>query len=247
MRAGSLVASWGALIFAVAGLLAGASVPAEVVGAHPGDRAGGGRGADLDASAAAIPTVSDPDVTDTADVTVRATAPDDKAVAAAVATADCDGCNGRSTVLQVVHFDARRGGAAADNSAAAWSTCSGCGSSAVSVQLVLVRHPAVLRVNNRALALNASREECTTTAAAIQLVLAGSGRELSAQARELIGDIQQELADRLAATAAPAAAARGRGTPEQAAEEAAAELERVVTSDVGATTVQRSLDVRVGG
>ncbi|MFD4422234.1 hypothetical protein ACFWN7_12135 [Agromyces sp. NPDC058484] len=207
----------------------------------------------LDTAAAAIPTAENPAVADNAVSEVRVRKPDLKGVASAVATSDCDGCDGRSTVFQVVYFNGR-GAASADNSATAWSSCVGCSSSSVSVQLVVIRHPETITVNNRALALNVACDGCTTTSAAIQFVLAGGTRhDLSTQARELIAEIEEQLADRLAGAAQPDAAqpdARQRdgASSEDLVEETAQQLEDIILSDLGVeVSLQRSVDVQVGG
>ena len=199
----------------------------------------------LDAAAAAMPTLANPVVADNAAVTARTRSADAKAVASSTATSNCDGCNATSTVFQVADF--RGNGAAADNTAAAWSSCVGCASSAVSVQLVIARDAVPLVVNNRALALNVECEECITTAAAIQFVIVGgTRRELSKQAKALIAEIQAELADRLAPPASSQARALPAPEAKVAVDDTAARLAQIILSDVGATSVQRNIDVSTG-
>lgn len=200
---------------------------------------------DLDTASSAIPTSATPTVTDSAQWTARSRSVGAKAVASSVATSNCDGCAGRSTVFQVVYFDGS--GAAADNTAAAWSSCSGCASSAVSVQLVVARRAQPLTVNNRAVALNVNCVQCTTTSAAIQFVIVGGlRRDLSSQAKALIAQIQTQLSDRLA----PAPKSGGARLREQDAkgtvDDTASRLAAIILSDTGATLTKRSIDVQVG-
>ena len=167
-----------------------------------------------------------------------------KGVSSAVATSDCDGCAGTSTAFQVVYFDAADAAGAADNSAVAWTSCVDCSSSAVSVQLLIVRDPARLAVNNRALAVNVACDACATSATAIQFVLAGGPkRELTNRSRDLIS---QQLAERLSGSSADSRL-RDESTAYGLADETARQLEQVILSDLGGTTVQRSIDVQVAG
>lgn len=200
----------------------------------------------LDTASSAIPSAALPTVTDSALSTARSRSGGAKAVASSVATSNCDGCAGRSTVFQVVYFDGA-GGAAADNTAAAWSSCTGCASSAVSVQLVVARRAQPLTVNNRAMALNVSCVQCTTTSAAIQFVIAGGlRRDLSSTAKGLIDQIQTQLADRLASSAQPGADRLRGPDAKTLADDTANRLAAIILSDVGATVTQRSIEVDVG-
>ena len=200
----------------------------------------------LDTASSAIPTSAIPTVSDSAQWTVRSRSVGAKAVASSVATSNCDGCAGRSTVFQVVYFDGA-GAAAADNTAAAWSSCSGCASSAVSVQLVLARRAQPLALNNRAVALNVNCVQCTTTSAAIQFVIAGgSRRDLSSQAKALIAQIQTQLSDRLAPAAKSGGAPLRGQDAKGLVEDTASRLAAIILSDVGATLTKRSIDVQVG-
>ena len=150
--------------------------------------------------------------------------------------------------MQVVHFDRRRGRAAADNVVSAWATCSGCSASAVSVQVVVTssRHP--VKVNNRAIAVNSSCSSCSTSATALQFVVSGgSGRQLSSTAWELVAQVEEELADRLDAVArssgeGPAAAVAARTV----SDDLAARLERIIVADLDGSKVERNVEVSVG-
>jgi hypothetical protein len=242
MRIDARITSISAAV-AVAGLL--------LAGAPPGDDRRSGR---IEAAASAIPTAAEPVVADHSTSSAHAGRAADTVVAAAVATSDCDGCEGTSTVFQVIHFDANASDASADNSAAAWSSCTGCTSSAVSVQLLVVRDPARLTVNNRALAVNAECDACTTSAAAIQFVLAGgTKRELTARTRDLIAQVEAQLADRLADAAGAADASSrqaGASSATGLVDEAATELERIIRADLGTSSsagMQRAIDVQLGG
>jgi hypothetical protein len=117
----------------------------------------------------------------------------------------------------------------------------------VSVQVVFADDPALLTVNNRALALNVTCTGCTTSAAAIQLIFAGGNRpELSAQARNAIALLETELAGRLSP-----GHLRSRQTPdttpESSADQVAAQMEKVVAAEFGTVAVQRSVSVQVTG
>ena len=204
------------------------------------------RSISLDTASSAIPSASNPAVTDVAQATTRSRAAGAKAISSSIATSDCDGCSGQSTAFQVVYFDGS-GAALADNTAAAWSSCAGCASSAVSVQLVVARRAQPMTVNNRAVALNVNCTECGTTSAAIQFLIAGgSHRDLSAQAKNMISQIQAQLADRLASSAR-SGAQRAQGPKAKAlVDDAASRLAAIILSDVGSTITRRSVDVQVG-
>ncbi len=74
---------------------------------------------------------------------------DVKSDAAATTSADCDGCAGESTALQIV-YASRAGLARLDNSAVAWTqTCQGCTGTALSVQVVVLSGRSEVRPNNR--------------------------------------------------------------------------------------------------
>ncbi|TXN32331.1 hypothetical protein [Lacisediminihabitans profunda] len=201
----------------------------------------------FDTASSAIPTAAQPTAADRVDATAHAGRNAPKSVASAVATSNCDGCQGTATTFQVVYFDGS-GPALADNTATAWSSCASCGASSVSVQLVVVRRAQPITVNNRALALNVACTGCSTSAAAIQFVIAGgTRRELSAQAHALIDQIQTELAASLAP--APQSNSRRLAAPqlESLATQAADRLQKIIVSGTGAASVQRSIDLKLGG
>jgi hypothetical protein len=203
--------------------------------------------ADLDAVSAAIPTAQLPAVTDSDSESATIRRAGEKAVASAVATSDCDGCGGRSAVVQVVRVS-HRVAVAADNTATAWSSCANCRSSAVSVQVVIADDPVLLTVNNRALALNVTCTRCTTSAAAIQLIFAGGNRpELSAQARSAIARLETELAGRLSPSGHLRSGQTPDTSPQSSADQVAAQMEKIVAAEFGAGAVQRSVSVQVTG
>jgi hypothetical protein len=200
----------------------------------------------LDAASSAVPTATNPTATDQALETVHTGYGTSKAVASAVATSNCDGCDGTSTTFQVVYFDGN-GPATADNTATAWSSCAGCSASSVSVQLVIARRAQPITVNNRSLALNVTCTGCTTSAAAIQFVIAGGTRhELSSQARTLIAQIQAELAAQLTPPAPQAKSRLAAPQLQSLAAQAADRLQKIIISGTGAATIQRSVDLQLG-
>jgi hypothetical protein len=199
----------------------------------------------LDTVSTAIPTVGQPTVSDSAESAVRTSSSTTKAGSVSIATSNCDGCSGVATTFQVVYFDGKM--ASADNSAAAWSSCAGCSSSAVSVQLVVARRATTLTVNNRALALNLECTECRTTSAAIQFVISGgTRRDLSTQAKDMIGQIQAELGQRLQHTPPSQGLQRSAPLAKSLTDDTAARLAQIILKDVGATSVQRNIDVQSG-
>jgi len=74
--------------------------------------------ANLDAATSAIPTPAQPSVIDQNANLLRVRQSNAKVTASAAATANCDGCQGQATTLQVVYFDGR-GPKNADNVATA--------------------------------------------------------------------------------------------------------------------------------
>lgn len=249
MRVNVRIASISAAVAIASLLFAGAShaAPPGDLSSKPSAAGDDRRSARLDTASSAMPTAEDPTVSDHATSTVHAGRSESKGVASAVATSDCDGCAGTSTAFQVVYFDAADAAGAADNSAVAWTSCVDCSSSAVSVQLLIVRDPARLAVNNRALAVNVACDACATSATAIQFVLAGGPkRELTNRSRDLISQIEQQLAERLSGSSADSRQ-RDESTAYGLADETARQLEQVILSDLGGTTVQRSIDVQVAG
>ncbi|MFD1213137.1 hypothetical protein ACFQ36_13925 [Arthrobacter sp. GCM10027362] len=202
----------------------------------------------LDSTSSAQPTPASPRVRDTAQTFLRTPSSSAKADATATSSADCDGCAGEATTVQVVYYDARKGSATADNIASAWATsCADCSASAVSVQVVVAPRRESVTVNNRAIAVNASCASCSTSAAALQFVFAGGPRrELSSAARDLVAQIKAELADRLESAAEKSDARQARARAKAATEDAAARLERIIAKDLGGGAVERFLDVEVG-
>jgi hypothetical protein len=241
--------SWAGAAGVIA-LVAGLVVPGALFAQSPHEGVmppGQARHSDsLDTASSAIPSTANPAVTDIAQSTARSRVAGAKAVSSSVATSNCDGCAGQSTVFQVVYFNGT-GAANADNTAAAWSSCADCVSSAVSVQLVVARRAQPLTVNNRAVALNTNCTQCKTTSAAIQFVIAGgSHRDLSAQATNMIAEIQKQLADRLTSSAR-SGGQRLRGPEAKAqVEDAAGRLAAIILSDIGSAITGRSVDVHVG-
>lgn len=197
----------------------------------------------LDTAAAAMPSTARPTVTDTARADQRWWGNGGHAIASAVATSNCDGCQAHAIVFQTVHLPGT--GAEADNSAAAWSSCVGCGSTAVSFQLVIARRAAPLSVNNRALALNVTCEGCTTTAVAVQLVLVDPPRELSASATATIEQLLSQLTDGMSAQRSRQDGLRMQDA-RSLATEAATQVGRVVAGDLGISAVTPSVDVTTG-
>ncbi|MBT1002316.1 hypothetical protein KIH31_06845 [Paenarthrobacter sp. DKR-5] len=247
MRGRILISTFSVLALVAAMLLAGAWTPgpaataATAAGSIPEAR-------DLpyldrvETASTAVPTAAGPVRADSAQESARTHG---KAVAVSVATSNCNGCSATATTFQVVY----NGGSdvAADNSATASSSCSGCSSSAVSVQLVVARHGR-LTVNNRALALNTRCTRCSTTAAALQFVIAGgSRRDLSERAEALIAQLQRQLADRLnQARKASPQLRLAEPNAQRLADDTAARLQKIILPDLGAGTVQRAVDVKLG-
>ena len=134
----------------------------------------------LDLLASAQPTTDQPTVTDAAFDELTTRDWDVKADAAATTSADCDGCVGESTALQIVYAP-RANDARFDNSAIAWTqACQGCTGSALSVQVVVLSGGSEARPNNRAMAVTAACTGCRTASAAFQIVVvADRARRLS--------------------------------------------------------------------
>lgn len=203
--------------------------PASAEGRGPSDDARAS--ASLDVASSAIPTATQPLVTDVARAETALGPSSGKAVATATATSDCAGCSGTATTLQTVSV--RKGGAAiADNIATAWSSCSNCSSSAVSVQIITGPNASAVDVNNRSLSLNVACSSCTTTAAALQfVVIGGSDRELSAATKSLIKQVEQELGLQL--SSGPKTRAAAQRDADDAAAKAKAAIAADTKADVG--------------
>lgn len=169
----------------------------------------------------------------------------------ASAAADCDGCSADASALHVVYLD-RPTDAVLANVAVAWSRCAGCRSTSLSVQVVVLRSPAALRADNRALAVNAACQQCRTTAVAYQLVVVGGrGERISRSARRDLEAWVATLAGQLRETGGVAPTGRSLAAADPSAPDATAadlaELERLVAGDLdGARTVRRDADVATG-
>jgi len=159
----------------VAAVLLVASVESSSPGAHPDPEE-----RNLDLLASAQPTAAQTVVSDAAFDEVKTRDRDVKADAAATTSANCDGCIGESTALQVV-YASRASLARLDNSAVAWTqACQGCTGAALSVQVVVLPGWSAAQPNNRAMAVSAACTGCRTTAAAFQVVVvADRARRLS--------------------------------------------------------------------
>lgn len=204
-------------------------------------------GRSLDSLSSAQPSAAIPTVKNVSQNFLRTGSSTAKADAGATSSAICDGCNGEATTVQVVYFDGKRGTAAADNTASAWSTCADCSASAVSVQIVVSPYRQSINVNNRALAVNADCVSCSTSAAALQFVLSGGKRrDLSAAAKDLVSQIKAELAGRLETAAKTADPGMARMAAEATVTEVANRIEQIIVADIGAGSVDRSVDVKLG-
>ena len=135
----------------IAAVLLVAGVEYSAPGAHPDPDPH-----DLDLLASAQPTTDQPVVSDAAFDDLKTRDGDVKADAAATTSADCDGCVGESTALQIV-YASRASNARLDNSAIAWTqACQGCTGAALSVQVVVLPGWSAARPNNRAMAVTAA-------------------------------------------------------------------------------------------
>ncbi|MGZ8736704.1 MAG: hypothetical protein ACXWXO_01650 [Nocardioides sp.] len=192
-----------------------------------------------DLVASAHPTPTDLTVRDEALETVSIMGNRPRADAVATASATCDGCHGAAVAVQVawVVWGWRL---RADNVATAWASCTDCAGDAVSVQLVLLRGPAALTVNNRALAVTTGCAGCTANAAAYQIVV-----QAPAHPADLDG-LRGTLAVWAGRQAARSGAepAPGARTMRRQAERGLAGLERKVAGLVGGAVLKSSVDVR---
>ncbi|QAY64620.1 hypothetical protein ET495_17025 [Xylanimonas allomyrinae] len=112
--------------------------------------------------------------------------------ATATASALCDGCAGRAATVEVVYVP--RGGATADNVAAAWASGGSGTASAVAVQVVVQRPGTGVTASNRALAVSADCAGCTAEAVAVQVVvLTRLDRTVSARTRALLENLADVL------------------------------------------------------
>ena len=159
----------------VVAVLLVASLQSASPGAHPDPDP-----TNLDLLASAQPTTVQPAVADAAYDELKTRDWDVKADAAATTSAECDGCVGESTALQIV-YASRAGVARLDNSAVAWTqSCQGCSGSALSVQVVVLSGRSEVHANNRSMAVTAGCNGCRTASAAFQVVVvADRARRLS--------------------------------------------------------------------
>ena len=182
----------------IAAVLLVAGVDYSAPGAHPD--------ADphnLDLLASAQPTTDQPVVSDAAFDDLKTRDADVKADAAATTSADCDGCVGESTALQIV-YASRASSARLDNSAIAWTqACDGCTGAALSVQVVVLPGWSAARPNNRAMAVTAACTGCRTASAAFQVVVvADRARRLSRESLAALRSWFDEQAAALRASVA---------------------------------------------
>ena len=182
----------------VVAVLLVASLESASPGAHPDPDP-----RNLDLLASAQPTTAQPVVSDAAFDELKTRDWDVKSDAAATTSADCDGCIGESTALQIV-YASRAGLARLDNSAVAWTqSCQGCTGSALSVQVVVLSGRSEVRANNRSMAVTAGCTGCRTAAAAFQVVVvADRTRRLS---RESLTGLKTWFAEQAAALRASVA------------------------------------------
>lgn len=155
----------------------------------------------------------------------------------ALASADCDGCRGNATSLQVLYVH-HASNVTVDNAAVAWSQCVDCGSTALSVQVVVLDGGHRIKADNRAFAANAACSACNTAALAYQLVVASPRR--AHLSKSALRDLRHWVA-------AQSAALRGPGSPfyrqpTAKARRAAGTLANLVNGDLGSRT--RGLDVQ---
>jgi hypothetical protein len=112
--------------------------------------------------------------------------------ATATSSVLCDGCTGRAASVEVAYVP--RGGAVADNVAAAWATGGAGAATAVSVQVVVQRPRTDVVATNRALAVSTACTGCTSDAVAIQLVVQSRiNRQVSADVRDMLQDLAEVL------------------------------------------------------
>ena len=182
----------------IAAVLLVAGVDYSAPGAHPDPDPH-----NLDLLASAQPTTDQPVVSDAAFDDLKTRDGDVKADAAATTSADCDGCVGESTALQIV-YASRASNARLDNSAIAWTqACQGCTGAALSVQVVVLPGWTAARPNNRAMAVTAACTDCRTASAAFQVVVvADRARRLSRESLAALRSWFDEQAAALRASVA---------------------------------------------
>ncbi|MDH2413914.1 hypothetical protein [Nocardioides sp. CER19] len=193
----------------------------------------------LDLTSSAHPSEARPNHSDQATDISSTWARTVRADTTALASTNCDGCNGDATTLQVLYVNHGRD-VSVDNAAVAWSQCADCGGTALSVQVVVLAGGHQVRADNRAFAVNAACAGCNTAAIAYQLVV------VTPRHSHLSKEAAQELRDWVAAQAAalrhdPAALSRRPAAAARAEQHAADGLEGLVNGDLGSRT--RELDV----
>lgn len=202
-----------------------------------------GRHDRLDLTSIAISTSAQPQVRDNAFDSERLHGRTSDAETSATANAECDGCTATATTLGIVYVD---GGRAAnlDNVATAWDSCTDCTTASVSVQVVVVRRAQQVTANNRALALNVACQSCRSSAAAYQIVLLEPhGKRLSGNDVQALQNWVQAQAD---AMAGPARQSMLRAAPNGSNQGALSDLEQQLQSALGATTLDKSSEVKPG-
>lgn len=197
----------------------------------------------LDLTSIAIPTLTQPQVTDSAFDIERLRGWQVDAQTSAAATSDCDGCSAVATTLAIIYADGGRSRTSFDNVATSWNTCVDCSATTVSVQVVVLRRAGEVTANNRALALNAACVGCRASAAAYQLVVVEPrGRQLS---QADVEQLRAWVADQATALSQPAPRALLRSSaPEEAPLDGLEE--QLGTALGGITALERSAKVDRG-
>lgn len=174
--------------------------------------------------ASAHPNEADPVVSDSTTYVGNLWGSGSQLESAALASADCPGCDGSAATLQVVYAHALRD-VTLDNAANAWAQCSDCGATAVSVQVVVARRAQRVTANNRALSVNAKCKACHVKAAAVQLVVVDP--EVPRLSKDDITALEQWMHDAVSAPAPQARLSRRVGT---------GSLEQLVNDALGSST-----------
>lgn len=220
------------------GLLVGALL---FVGSSSQAHSSRDRKVDLDLTASALPVGADAPVTDDVDDRAGSRHRKVKADTTAIASANCDGCTGDASALQVLYLD-RPLATTLDNVATAAAQCADCRATAISVQVVVVRHAHEVSANNRALAVNAVCDHCESSALAFQLVVADdSGERLSHGAYRVLKRWVAEQAAALRGNGG--AGSRGFAAPASLTGVAAiGSLENLVNDRLDSTTLVANAD-----
>lgn len=203
---------------------------------------------DLDLAASANPSAADPVVADdafSADFVSRRRVV--KSDVTATGSATCDGCDAKSTTLQVLYVS-RGQEARLDNTAVAWTqSCKDCVATALSVQVVALSGVPSMVPNNRALALNADCVSCQVAGAAYQLIVSSPpgdrlSRNTVAAMKAWVAKQAEVLRD---AAVTPQRSAADRRAHKDA-DAALSDLEALVTGDLGGTTVSSDVELSPG-